>query len=125
MNQYQDIDYTLAKMLLKRVKEKKERSPHITYGECADQLTAIHRKVQHFHGWLWNASEEGNQSVQSGVEFGIKVFVHGSFSFLIFGARTLYRKGYYKSFAEGRPSDSFRKGSDRLRWALLNGTAKG
>lgn len=41
MKQYQENDYALAKMLLERVKAKKERSPRITYGACADQLTAI------------------------------------------------------------------------------------
>ena len=38
MNEYQDIDYALAKLLLNRAQEKKGT---ITYGECAKELSSV------------------------------------------------------------------------------------
>ena len=48
MCSFQDIDFILAKMLLERVQA---RNGLFTYGECADQLTAIlGRKVDKHYG---------------------------------------------------------------------------
>ena len=48
MSRFQDIDFVLAKMLLDRVQARKGI---FTYGECADQLTAIlGKKVDKHYG---------------------------------------------------------------------------
>ena len=96
MNGYTDIDYALAKLLLNRIQTKKGK---ITYGECAEELSAVLGKNINAHFNLTvPLGHVCDMCFENGVPFLTAFVVYKND---IQGAKT--GQGFYKIACDYRP----------------------
>ena len=96
MNKYQDIDYTLAKLLLNRVQVKKGT---ISYGDCAKELSSkLGRDVNAHFNLTVPLRHVCDMCFESGVPFLTAFVVYKND---IHGAKT--GQGFYTIACEYRP----------------------
>lgn len=96
MNEYKDIDYALARLLLNRVQLKKGK---MTYGECAAELSAVlGRKVNAHFNLTVPLGRVCDMCFENGVPFLTAFVVYQND---IRGSKT--GEGFYKIACEYRP----------------------